>query len=99
MKILAIEKEVAGVTDEEFAPHLKAEAARAWELHQAGVVRELYFRADWPGAVLVLECAGVEEAADVLNTLPLVKAGLITFDIIPLKAYPGFSRLFAEGGA
>ena len=96
MKILAIEKEVPGVTDEEFAPHLKAEAAWAWELHQAGVIRELYFRADWPGAVLVLECAGVQEAAGVLSTLPLVKAGLIAFDIIPLKAYPGFSRLFSE---
>ncbi len=82
--------------DGDFAPHLKAEAARAWELHQAGVIRELYFRADWPGAVLMLECAGVEEAADVLSTLPLVKAGLIAFDVIPLKAYPGFSRLFAE---
>ena len=99
MKILAMEKEVPGVADEEFAPHLKAEAARAWELHQAGVIRELYFRADWPGAVLVLECAGVEAAAGVLATLPLVKAGLIAFDIIPLKAYPGFSRLFAEGEA
>jgi muconolactone delta-isomerase len=99
MKILAMEKEVPGVTDEEFAPHLKAEAARAWELHQAGVIRELYFRADWPGAVLMLECASVEEAAGVLNTLPLVQAGLIAFDIIPLQAYPGFSRLFAEEGA
>jgi hypothetical protein len=29
-----------------------------------------------------------------LETLPLVKAGLITFDVIPLKAYPGFARLF-----
>ncbi len=96
MKILAIEKEVPGVADEDFTPHLKAEAARAWELHQAGVLRELYFRADWPGAVLMLECAGVEEAAGVLSTLPLVKAGLIAFDVIPLKAYPGFSRLFAE---
>jgi muconolactone delta-isomerase len=96
MKILAIEKEVPGVTDGDFAPHRKREAARVWELHQAGVIRELYFRADWPGAVLMLECAGVEEAADVLSTLPLVKAGLIAFDIIPLKAYPGFSRLFAE---
>ena len=95
MKILAMEKEVPGVTAEAFSPHLKAEAARVWELYQAGVFRELYFRADWPGAVLVLECAGVEEADDVLNTLPLVKAGLIAFDIIPLKAYSGFSRLFA----
>ncbi len=95
MKILALEKEVPGVTDEEFKPHLKAEAARAWELYQAGLFRELYFRQDWPGAVLVLECAGIEQANEALNTLPLVKEGLITFDIIPLGPYPGFSRLFA----
>ena len=97
MKILALERELPGVTEAQFRPHLKAEAARAWELYQTGLIRELYFRQDWPGAVLVLECADIEAANGVLNTLPLVKAGLIAFDLIPLKAYPGFSRLFAEG--
>lgn len=96
MKILAIEREVPGVTQQEFSPHLKGEAAKVWELYQAGVFRELYFRQDQPSAVLVLECADIEEANEVLNTLPLVKEGLITFDIIPLKPYPGFSRLFAR---
>ena len=95
MKILAIEKEIPGVTEEEFGPHLEAEAAKVWELYQADMFRELYFRKDWPSAVLVLECADVEEANKVLNTLPLVKEGLIAFDIIPLIPYPGFSRLFA----
>jgi muconolactone delta-isomerase len=94
MKILAMEKEVPGVTDEEFRLHLKAEAAKVWELYQSGVFRELYFRQDRPAAVLVLECADVEEANEALNTLPLVKEGLITFDIIPLVPYPGFARLF-----
>lgn len=97
MKILAIEKEVPGVTEEKFKPHLKAEAVKAWELYQTGVFRELYFRRDRSSAVLVLECTDVEEAHDILNVLPLVKEGLITFDIIPLKPYPGFSRLFGEG--
>jgi muconolactone delta-isomerase len=96
MKILAMEKEVSGVTAEQFAPHLNAEAARAWELYQAGVIRELYFRQDRHEAVLMLECADVEEARNTLNTLPLVKEGLIIFDIIPLGPYPGFSRLFTE---
>ncbi len=94
MKILAIEKEVPGIPDDAYEPHLKKEAARAWELYQSGVLRELYFRADWPGGVLVLECAGVEEAAKILGTLPLVQQGLIAFDLIPLAPYPGFARLF-----
>ena len=97
MKILAIEQETPGVTPDQFKPHLKVEAARAWELYQAGVFRELYFDRDRHNAVLMLECADVEQAHQVLDTLPLVQAGLITFDVIPLIPYPGFSRLFAEG--
>ncbi len=95
MKILALEQETPGVTADDFRPHLKAEAARAWELYQAGVFREMYFREDVHSAVLILECADVDAARAALDTLPLVKAGLITFDIIPLVPYPGFARLFA----
>jgi hypothetical protein len=29
-----------------------------------------------------------------LGTLPLVKAGLISFELMPLVPYPGFARLF-----
>ena len=65
-------------------------------MYQAGVFRELYFRNDQSSAVLVLECASVQDVWEILNTLPLVKESLITFEIIPLKAYTGFSRLFDE---
>jgi muconolactone delta-isomerase len=96
MKILALEKELPGATAAVFAPHLQAEAARVWELQQTGVLREIYFRADRSDAVLVLECADVAEARQVLETLPLVREKLITFEIIPLKPYPGLARLFAR---
>ena len=95
MRVLALEVEMAGVRDEQFTPELlRAEAARAWQLYREGVVRELYFRADRDLAVLVLEAAGVEEARRALATLPLVRAGLIDFDVVPLAPYPGFERLF-----
>jgi hypothetical protein len=94
MKILAMEKEIEGVRPEQFTPHLKAEAARVWELYQSGVIRELYFRQDRSEAVLILECAGGNEAQQALDSLPLVQAGLIRFEVIPLLPYPGFARLF-----
>lgn len=97
MKILAIEVAVPTVSGSAFTPALlQAEARRAWELYQAGVIRELYFRAGQQAAVLMLECSSVAEARQVLATLPLVAADLIAFEIIPLAAYPGFARLFAE---
>ena len=94
MKLLALEHEVDGTTPDVFQPLLKAEAQRVWQLQQAGVLREVYFRQDQATAVLVLECENVAEAQKDLGSLPLVQAGLITFEIIPLKAYPGFERLF-----
>ncbi len=97
MKILAIEHDPPGVTDDQFTSELlQAEARRAWELQQSGVIRELYFRADREEAILVLECGDVAEAQAALATLPLVREKLIEFELIPLKAYPGFARLFVD---
>lgn len=94
MKILAMERENPGVTGADFAPHSKAEAATVYQLMQADVIREIYFRQDRPEAVLILECADADAARAVLDTLPLVQAGLITFEVIPLGPYPGLKRLF-----
>ena len=96
MKILALEKETAGAKPHQFAPHLRAEAMHLWHLYQDGVVRELYFRQDRPEAVLLLECADINAARAILDTLPLVLSGLIDFELIPLIPYPGFARLFSS---
>jgi len=96
VKIIALERETPGKTAADFSPYLKAEATKVWELNQRGLVRELYFREDQSTAVLVLECAGLQEAGAVLSELPLVQAGLIEFDLILLRPYPGFARLFAD---
>jgi len=94
MKILALEHEYPNLTTEDFQPHLKTEARRVWELQQQGIIREIYFRADQSSAILVLECADEAAAETILSTLPLIKEKLIHFELIPLKAYPGYERLF-----
>ncbi len=96
MKILALERELPKATSEAFQRFAQDEARKAWELHQAGLIREFYFRTDQSTAVLVLECVSINEAAVILAELPYVREGLIAFDLIPLKAYPGFARLFKE---
>ncbi len=97
MKIIALERPVPGAADEAFTPELlREEATRAWELHQSGAIRELYFRADREEAVLVLEAPDVAAARRTLEGLPLVRAGLLDFELVPLRAYPGFARLFGQ---
>ncbi len=95
MKFIAIEIEHTGIENRDFQPHLRAEAQRVWELQQKGIIREIYFRRESDNAVLVLECSNTREAKKVLSTLPLVQAGLIEFEVIALRPYPGLSRLFA----
>ena len=94
MKLLALEKELPAVKEDLFIPHLKAEALRVWELYQSGEILEIYFTHDRHTAVIILECEGRSQAEALLQSLPLVKAGLITFEIHVLDPYPGFARLF-----
>ena len=81
---------------EQIGPHMRAEAARVWELYQAGVLREIYFREDAKGAVILLECGSMGEAQKLLDSLPLVEKKLIDFDLMGLAPYPGYAKLFAE---
>jgi hypothetical protein len=96
VKILALERELPGAGRDQFQFYGNEEARSVWELHQNGIIRELYFHADQHTAVLVLECASTHEAAAILGILPFAREGLIVFDLIPLTAYSGFSRLFSE---
>lgn len=96
MKIMALERELPGATAEQFQPLLGEEARHVWELQQKGVLREISFHAEKHTAVLVLECTDAGEAHRLLAMFPLVRAGLIDFDLIPLAPYDGFARLFVE---
>ncbi len=96
MKILAIEREGPGCNPDFFQPLLKAEANRVWDLQQCGFVREIWFIASDHTAVIILECESVEDARAQLQKLPLVQAGLINFDLLPLVPYDGFARLFEK---
>ncbi|BBE16689.1 hypothetical protein AQPE_0832 [Aquipluma nitroreducens] len=95
MKILAIEKELSGVQDLDYKPWLEAEARKAWELQQEGLIREMYFT-DEHCAVLILEAQDKAHAREIVDQLPLVQQKLIDFDLMALSAYSGFARLFKQ---
>jgi len=78
MKVLAPGRDTAPADDPRFAAVRPAEARRAWELYQADILREIYFRADRPNRVLVLEVEDLAEARAVIDGLPLVAAGSST---------------------
>lgn len=62
-------------------PYVGQEAARTQELAQQGVLDRMLVKADWSGAVLVLRAGDRAAATDLLDTLPLVRAGIASFDL------------------
>jgi hypothetical protein len=94
MKILALEKELSNARTIDFRKNAKAEAKALWQLYLKEIVREFYFRKEKNLAVLVLEVKNKQTAKRALSKLPFVSKKLIEFELIPLKTYPGFARLF-----
>jgi hypothetical protein len=56
---------------------------------------DIYYRQDRPGVAIFLECDSVEQAQSLLADFPLAKAGLLSFDCIPLGAFTNWESLFA----
>jgi hypothetical protein len=94
MKIIALEKEINTARPIDFRRSAKAEAKALWQLYLNGIVREFYFRKEKKQAVLILEAKNTQIAKRALSKLPFVSKKLIEFELIPLKPYPGFQRLF-----
>jgi muconolactone delta-isomerase len=94
MRILAIETDHPEESSRNVKPLLEEEARRVWELYRDGHIREIWFTASDRRAVLLLECASEDQAIELLATLPLVRERCIAFDVLALKPYDGFERLF-----
>jgi len=98
MKVLCLDRPLRGSTPEKYQPHLLDEVRHAWESYKRGVVRDIYFRQDRPGVAMFLECENPAEAQELLASFPLVKAGLIDFEMIPLGPFTNWEVLFAQSG-
>jgi muconolactone delta-isomerase len=97
MQILALERELKPIDAQRHADVLREEAAHIWALKKQSVIREIWFTVPDRRAVVLLECVGEEDAKRHLARLPLVREGLIAFEVFALRSYDGLDRL-VEGG-
>ena len=68
-------------------------------LYLDGKIQQWYARADGRGVVFILNAASVADAKALTDTLPLVKAGLVTFDYMALTPLTPLRMLLAEPAA
>ncbi len=95
MKILAISKESAVIDWSVRQELLEKEARTVYDLQIKGYIREIYFT-ESRDAVVIMEAESLKKAKEIIRTLPLVKEGLIDFDLTKLNPYDGFSRIFKK---
>jgi hypothetical protein len=70
---------------------LEFEAVR--RLYAESFIRQIWLRGDQPGACAIVEASSMDEAAQKVQSLPLVRAGvLLTPMIVPLSPYAGFAN-------
>ncbi|MEO0593468.1 MAG: hypothetical protein AAFZ38_07810 [Myxococcota bacterium] len=74
------------------------EADRVWELYEAGILTEIFLFADMSGAVILLDTETEGEAADAIESLPMVREKILAPDIRPMTVWPEMRRMLTEKG-
>jgi len=91
---LVITHDKPNVNWKEQAQLLKQEAKVLWDLQKNGIIRNIWFTRNTREAILIIEADDTIRIKGIIDTFPLVKEGLITYDIVELVAYDGYERLF-----
>jgi muconolactone delta-isomerase len=84
------------VNKDALTPLYKPEAAKAWEMVASGVLRSIHLIKGPAGAVLLFEAADQSQVQALVAQLPLVEAGAVTVEILPLVPFTGWALLFAS---
>lgn len=90
MQFLTISQRSKGFPPEAYAKLAAQESERARELYTEGWIRQIWHRADIPGACLLWEAAEEEQVREKWSTFPFAAAGMTEVILIPLKPYGGF---------
>jgi len=69
---------------------VEAEVQRARVLHAEGYMRQLWHRADGPGACVLWEVEDEGRLWELLKSLPFLRAGVVEVSVIPLRPWAGF---------
>ena len=96
MQFLLIARVVEGVEWSRFCLIWKRKQKDVWEKYTAQIVRSIHYIADNSGAILMCETANLEAMQEIAAQFPMVKAGVLKIEVLPLKPYTGLASLFAQ---
>jgi hypothetical protein len=92
MKVMAIASPKAALTPELLKPHMPKEVPHTLSLYLEGKIEQFWFR-EKAGPIFLMNVASVDEAKATLDTLPLVAAGLMSYELMPVGPLAPLGRL------
>lgn len=95
-RVLAIGHIAAGATRDKIMPVMQQEVRDTVRLYLDGKLDQWFARRDQNGVVFILNVATVAEAHELLEKLPLGRAKLMEFDLIPLGTLTPLGLLLQE---
>lgn len=94
--MLAIGRLTPGTTPRELGAVLPEEVRDTVKLYLSGKIDQWYVRKDQTGVVFILNITDADEARRTLAQLPLGRAKLMEFDLIPLGPLSPLAALGAK---
>ena len=96
MKILVLFKVKEEADLSNVKSYLVEEERWAWDLYLKGILRE-HYESDMPKpAISILEMESIAAARELMQELPLLKAGLITAEYHELRPFRNWEVLFKD---
>lgn len=96
MKFIVLVGMKEGVDREQVVALQPDEVRVVWEMNRSGFLRTMNMRGDKRGMVAEVEATDIDEVKRQMATLPLDKAGLMEYQIIPLTPYTGYELLWKD---
>lgn len=96
MRTTIILRPAANVALADFMPLLVEEEKALWAYMADGTVRSIHYAAEAPGTIVIdFETETGDAARELAAAFPLVRAGLLEVEALPLAPYQGLAALFA----
>jgi hypothetical protein len=83
MKVFAIASAKPTLTPDQLQKHMPNEVPATLKHYLSGKIEQFWFRAG-VGPIFLMNVESIEQAQAELDTLPLVVAGLMTYELMPV---------------
>ncbi|GGA29416.1 hypothetical protein [Dyella nitratireducens] len=95
MKVMAIAVPQVALTPDVLKPYMSDEVPHTLQLYLDGKVEQFWF-VEKSGPIFLMNVESIDQAKATINTLPLVTAGLMAYDLKPVGPLIPLGRLIPQ---